>query len=500
MKKLQILGMLALASLSASGQETSGYFYGQDLFKFSQYANIGSARVQGMGGAFVALGADAGSAIINPAGLGFYNRSEFSLTPVINSLNTNANYLGQDTPFNASNIGIGQAALVFSRNGVGTRTKKRTFAISYNTLVNFQNEYEYAGINNVSSIQDFFAEEANFRGAGPEVLNQEFNSNTGVADTPEALYYQAFMIEPTNNGYVVFEPSFPVDQLGRVSERGNLGQVSLSFANNFDDKTYVGLTVGIQNLNYNSVDYIDEVFPNAEFLNGFRATNELTTQGTGINLALGGIYRATDDLNIGLSVTSPTFMRTRETFLSTISISPNGNAVETNFPTVRTLPNDFNFRTTSPFRANVGAAYYLPNKIGVISAELDYIAYGNMGIVDPDNSVWTSEQKSAINQVYQNTLNLKLGGEVKLGIGRLRAGFNRMGDPLIIADGVERSLNTLTVGGGVRLKRFFADLSINYQSTKSSFTPYVLTNETDFSSVLIESNRTIVGLSLGTFF
>jgi hypothetical protein len=500
MKKIHLVVFLVLASMSANSQETSGYFYGQDLFKFSQYGNLGSARVQGMGGSFVALGADASSAIINPAGLGFYNRSEFSLSPVINNLSTSSDYLGQSTPFTASKIGIGQAAAIFSKNGVGTRRKKKTFAISYNALVNFRNEYEYNGLNNVSSIQDHFAEEANFRGADVSVLDNEFNSNTGVADTPEALYYQAFMIEPTNNGYVVFEPSFPVDQKGRVSENGNLGQISLSFANNFDDKTYVGLTVGIQNLNYNTVDYIDEVFPNAQYLDGLRATNELSTQGTGINLALGGIYRATENLNLGLSLTTPTIMRTRETFMSTISISPNGNAVQTNFPTVRTLPNDFNFRFTSPFRANAGAAYFLPNKVGVLSAEVDYVAYGNMGIVDPDNSVWTSEQKNAINQVYKNTVNLKLGGEARLGIGRLRAGFNRMGDPLVIADGVKRNLNTLTFGGGVRVNRFFADLSVNYQSTQSSFTPYELLNETDYSSVLVDSKRTIIGLSLGTFF
>lgn len=500
MRDIKIIILLSIISLSASAQETSGYFYGQDLFKFSQYGNIGSARVQGMGGAFVALGADASSAVINPAGLGFYNRSEFSISPYLKNSNTTANYLDQNTPLLSSNFGIGQAAIVFSKNGVGSRRKKRNFAISYNNLVNFQNQYEYNGLNNVSSIQDRFAEEANLRGAGTEELNAEFNTNTGIADTPESLYYQAFMIEPTNNGYVVFEPSFPVDQQGRVSERGNLGQLSLSFANNFDDKTYVGLTVGIQNLNYNSIDYIDEVFPNAEYLSGLRATNELSTQGTGINLSLGGIYRASNNFNVGLSLTTPTIMRARETFLQTISITPNGNAIETNFPTVRTFPNDFNYRITSPLRASVGAAFFLPNKLGVLSSELNYVAYGNMGIVDPDNSVWSDEQMNAINQVYKNTVNIKLGGEIVLGMGRLRAGYNRIGDPLVQSDGLKRSLNVATFGGGVRMNKFFADVAVNYQTSQSSFTPYVLANDTDYSSVLIDNKTTVISLSIGKFF
>lgn len=500
MKFIKSIVIVILVSFTVKAQETSGYFYGQDLFKFSQYTNFGSARVQGMGGGFVALGADASSAVINPAGLGFYNRSEFSISPFINNVNTSANYLNQNTPLSSSNIGIGQAAVIFSRNGTSSRKKKKTFAISYNNLVSFQNQYEYNGLNNVSSVQDYFAEQANVRGASPTTLNNEFDTNTGVAFTPEALYYQAYTIEPTENGYVVFEPSFPVDQKGRVSENGNLGQLSLSFANNFDDRTYVGLTVGIQNLNYNKIDYIDELFPNAEFLNGLRATNELSVQGTGINLSLGAIFRATDDLNFGVNLTSPTAMRSRETFLSTVAITPKGDAVVTDFSTVRTLPNDFNYRFTSPFRASVGAAYFVPNKLGVINAEVGYVGYGNMGIKDPDDAVWSDEQNAAVGQVYRGALNLKIGGEARIGVGRLRAGFNRMGSALVLDDGVDRSVNIVTFGGGVRMSRFFADLAFNAFTSTTSFTPYTLANETDYSSVLVDNKRSTLQLSIGTFF
>ena len=223
-------------------------------------------------------------------------------------------------------------------------------------------------------------------------------------------------------------------------------------------------------------------------------------QGTGINIGIGGIYRATEDLNIGLSLTSPTLMRNRETALSTISITPNGDAVETNFTTINTSPNEFNYRMTSPLRANVGGAYFLPNRIGVINAEVEYVGYGRMGIKNKEFTAWTTEQQSAINQVYNDAINLKIGGEVRLGPARLRAGFNKLGNPLEVNDGVDRSLSILTAGAGLRFKRFFADFAVNSVKTQYSLTPYELVNVTDFSSVLIDSRKTTLSLSLGTFF
>ena len=55
-----------------------------DLFSFSQQRfNFGTARSMAMGGAFTSLGADQASMVINPAGLGMYNRGEIALTPMM---------------------------------------------------------------------------------------------------------------------------------------------------------------------------------------------------------------------------------------------------------------------------------------------------------------------------------------------------------------------------------------------------------------------------------
>ena len=79
MKKLIINStLLVLIGFSVMAQGTDEPFL--NLRKFYASPNSGTARSQAMGGAFTALGADLSNTYINPAGLGFYNRSEFSGT------------------------------------------------------------------------------------------------------------------------------------------------------------------------------------------------------------------------------------------------------------------------------------------------------------------------------------------------------------------------------------------------------------------------------------
>ena len=111
---------------------------------------------------------------------------------------------------------------------------------------------------------DYFAEQATFRGAHPSQLDSEFDVNLGLAETPTAMYYQAYLIDPFEDQYIVAEPSFPVNQSINVSERGSLGQFSLAYAINYSDKTYFGAALGVQTLNYNVMNYHQEDFPNGE--------------------------------------------------------------------------------------------------------------------------------------------------------------------------------------------------------------------------------------------
>ena len=55
----------------------------QDIYKVESFSSEdlnGTARYVGMGGAMNALGADISTMSVNPAGIGLYRRSDFSMT------------------------------------------------------------------------------------------------------------------------------------------------------------------------------------------------------------------------------------------------------------------------------------------------------------------------------------------------------------------------------------------------------------------------------------
>ena len=54
--------------------------YTESALMFARTKPAGSARILGLGGSQTALGGDYSSALSNPAGLGMFNRSEFTFS------------------------------------------------------------------------------------------------------------------------------------------------------------------------------------------------------------------------------------------------------------------------------------------------------------------------------------------------------------------------------------------------------------------------------------
>jgi len=130
------LFLLCSSSLVLSAQNSA------DALRFSQFGIGGTARTIAIGGSIGALGADFSVASTNPAGLGAYRSSEFTMTPSLFLNNVDANLVdggtnpsGQNiTNFNFSNIGV-----VFNKNIDRDNSKWKTsnFSIGINRLTNF---------------------------------------------------------------------------------------------------------------------------------------------------------------------------------------------------------------------------------------------------------------------------------------------------------------------------------------------------------------------------
>ena len=151
MKRLIYFLFLLGSTLSLSAQTTA------DALRFSQFGVGGTARTVAIGGAIGALGGDFSVISTNPAGLGIYQGSEFTMTPsfYLSSVDAQLADGGQgaftedNTNFNFNNIGI-----VFGKKVVGERSKWRTsnFSIGINRLANFNEKISWIKLSNFGFI------------------------------------------------------------------------------------------------------------------------------------------------------------------------------------------------------------------------------------------------------------------------------------------------------------------------------------------------------------
>ena len=100
-KKLLIFGSAILLSSSLYAQ------YAEDALRFSRSFQGGTARMMGMAGAQQALGADISSLVGNPAGLGFYRKNDFSISPTLRMNNVESKAFGTLSSEQRDQLNIG---------------------------------------------------------------------------------------------------------------------------------------------------------------------------------------------------------------------------------------------------------------------------------------------------------------------------------------------------------------------------------------------------------
>src|SRR5690606_27301877 len=111
--KLRAFFLLSAIALLIAG-EVYSQSYAEAALMFSRTQPGGSARIQALGGAQISLGGDYSSAYSNPAGLGMFNRSEFTLSVGQRTSNTTTNYFGNEMSDDVSKLFIPGISGVFN--------------------------------------------------------------------------------------------------------------------------------------------------------------------------------------------------------------------------------------------------------------------------------------------------------------------------------------------------------------------------------------------------
>jgi hypothetical protein len=464
--------------------------YAQDFVDnallFSRIRPSGSARIQGIGGAQIALGGDYSSGLSNPAGLGFYNRSEITFSPGINFAKSSASYFGESTSDSKSTFNIPGFSLVFNRPSDNEEGYMGgSFAITMTRINDFNQNYKYSGRNNDNSIIDYFLNDAG------DIHPDELLSGGSYFYSLTSLAYRNFLIEDfqDNNGRFYDSPlTFTESTQTEISERrGAQYQWSLAYGANFSDKFYVGASLGINSLRFklsqryieNDFDYPANVDPPAD---EFAIDEEYDIRGSGVNFTLGATYRPIEFLQIGASFVTPTYYSITDSYKA--GIQSNWNDYDyypdvTDDENLNYIDQKFDqallyeYKLSTPMRLSTGIAFI--SKFGFITGDVEFVNYRKAKYssdVAGDFEFENSDIKSELTSV----VNYRIGAEFRKGIYRVRAGFGQMEEPFSLGTGVKRTVTLVSGGGGVRINNFFADIAVVSSKTNGSRTPYFVDN------------------------
>ena len=523
---------------------------------FSQTAPTGSARFQALGGTHAALGADISSAIGNPAGLGFYTRSEFNFTPAYQSTSNTSNYINVNTKANETNFNIANIGVVFGGSQPQYKEGWRgSWSINYSRQNTFYNNIQFAGRNNVSSIADAFANQVNREVSDYNLGSSDFVNALSQApnfDLTRHLYNWSFLIGPVtdpqgNTSYQVTERSLQSNQKYSFESTGRSSQWTIAYGGTPNEKTYIGFSLGIPSFRYETRSQYNEQYIDNTAFNGMTQSKFYSTSGSGINLTFGAIVKPNEMIRFGASITTPTWYDIDETLSSSLQanvnsanagqpnvgielpngtdnatvstvnrlkqlgygiLEKNGSRYLTGVPTLNTTPFSDNYQLRTPLKLNIGAAIFFAKK-GFISADVEYLAYGGTKMSTTANDQYLADDLNYYTQKVQgdlkNVFNVKVGGEYRVGLLSLRAGVNYQPNPYSFnydqgSNAVNRSTLIYSSGIGIRTGDFYVDLTGLYAKTQQAYSPYVLNNTADYSSAIISNSYVKGVVSFGIFF
>ena len=442
-----------------------------EALRYSTYNIESTARNTAVGGAMSGLGADFVSLSTNPAGLGGFRFSEWSFTPAIFHIGAKSDFENASIPNTEKES---KAQFLFSEIGFVKVRKPQegvwytsNFAIGYNQLQNFNQEFLFSG-NSRGSIVDRFIDQAREEGF------DDFES--GLAFDSGAIYRDA-------NSRLVSDmelnPNAQIAKEQLVTRTGSQGELSLGLGGNYKERMLVGISVGIPIISYTETKSYTERDDQSQvpFFENLVFTENLRTSGVGINAKLGVLLMPNRQLRIGGAIHTPTHYAMTDYFDTAFTYSytpPNGTGLTSSAN--RSPDGTFNYSFRSPWRYIANAGYILGSS-GFLTTEIEYLNAGRAkfqpAAIDDnlDNEIFLNSITADVRESFRSVLNFRAGTEFAWNNLRLRGGIGLGTSPYVGENKINAKFGT---GIGLRKNRFFLDLGYRIARFQESYTPFLI--------------------------
>ena len=474
--------------------------YSADALRFSQTQSSSTARFKAIG-AQTGVGGDLSSIGSNPAGIGLFTKSEFSITPEFNSYNADASYLGKTTIGKKDQLGLAHAAVVW--NSIVSKPKGAkldegwisfNFGLGYNRTKAYGDNILFSGTNTKTSIADYYAQLATINYGAPNSL---------PSGSLERMAYDNYLIgyDKTNGQY------FPETDVNNVQTKNDLrtgsqGEINFAFGANYSNQFYIGASIGIASINYTSnSNYKEKGFNVTENNNYDMSYRQYQiTKGSGINAKLGAIYRPIPTVRLGATIESPTWYSINDSYSEGLDTKYGKNKVDSQFLN-KDETYDFVYNLRTPLKISGGIGIFINNQ-GFISADIDYVDYSTINFSAAPNyddpEVIIDNNREILNN-YKSAVNYRLGAEYKIDKLMLRAGYGIQGNPYKALDNDRFKISTYSGGIGYRFNNIYVDMTYQQIIYNSDIKPYTL-NPGNSPMASINNTRNNVFLTIGRRF
>jgi hypothetical protein len=446
---------------------------------FSQRDNIyGTSRATAMGGAFTSLGADLSSMGINPAGLGMYQSSDWSITAALNmdgmqtvSPNMHKEALvggGNKTTFGLNNLGV--AYNVFNSSGTLTSL---TLGFGYNRSANFNSRTSFDTFGEGSTIGEAFSHQINSMTAAgvPKSSlywdeNPWMNPDIYIDEWPAVLGFQTWVVDDENQlgdfGY--FTDAIPSDTHFTSVSRGGVHEYNFSIGTNLSNILYLGATVGLNEISYQEDTTYEEYYSASVPLETLWFDQRTTLMGSGLNAKLGAVIRPVEALRIGVAFHLPTYYNITRTYQGWM-----GTALgESN--TGEPLADAIRFKTAPRLLAGISGVI---GGRAVVALDWDVDWNGNIrtrGLSENDTQIakHTSQKMFAPAHTFRAGLEIMASDVVSLRLGgSWMPDFFK--DDFMLNDPIIRTSSSITAGLGLNIGRNgYLDMAYVYTCARMS--------------------------------
>lgn len=482
----------------------------QDIYQIERVTSedlSGTARFVGMGGSMSALGADISTMSTNPAGTGLFFKPEVSASMSVSSLSKGSTF----DDIGKTRASFDQIGFIYPfKMGEHSSLKYLNFGFNYHKRKNLHMLVNADQALNGESQTWQMADVASFWGG------------TDKGSPLTEAGYQTFLYDKTGTqddaGYDQYNVYNATRGTYNKAMTGSIQAYDFNTSLNIDNQFFVGLTVGVYNVDFSSYSEYTEQLSGAGH---YTLSNDRSLSGTGVDFKLGAIVYPFYDytFRFGFSFSSPTYYSLTENCNSLILSNINGTDYDYR---TRVGNHDYNIRT--PWKFNVSAGGTLGDFLA-LNAEYEYSDYSTANVsYDNWDDSWgwggSSTKDRELNRQTAKYLNgvstIRLGVEGEVSSWSIRAGYNYVSSPIkskaflnqfINSASLDYStstsymnlgdINRFTCGLGFHERHFFMDLAYMYQTQSGKF--YAFSTQQGNDAVVNEAPMSKINLDKSKF-